>query len=136
MLGAMRVASDSRAEEDARESAWRLWESKQPVAYSFDYRHCSGMCAGCRLRVAVKNGKVTEAVGRGRQCSSFDLETAPTMESIFTIVKRERSAPITDSIEIHYDPTWGFPDTIRVQCSPGTSDCGASYNVSNFRVSR
>ena len=136
VLGALWLSSDSRADNQARESAWRLWKAKQPDTYSFDYSHCGGMCAGCRLRITVVKGKVTDAVGREGQCSDYHLKSAPTIDSIFAMAERERTAPMTDSMEVHYDPTWGFPASIQVRCPPHTSDCGSSYRVSGFRPSR
>lgn len=130
-LGIVWVASAARSEEHR---ARKLWESKEPAAYSFDYTHCGGMCAYCLLRVSVRNGRVTGVAARDGQCSGS--EPAPTVERLFTMLDQERSAPWTDSIEVHYDPDWGFPDSIDVRCPPHTSDCGSSYRVTDFLAER
>ena len=133
MLGALWAFSDSDAER-AHDDAWALWASKEPTAYSFDYSYCGGMCSRCWLRVSVTNGGVTDAVGRGGTCSMPDARSAPTTECIFAMVAADRSAEITDSAEVTYDPTWGFPASVSIRCPDGWADCGSRYEVTNFRV--
>ena len=122
------------AAERAHDDARALWESKEPTAYSFDYSYCSGMCFGCRLRVTVKNGEVIAAVGRDGSGPPFDCPGAPTIEDIFAMEKDDRSAGTTDSFEIDYDPSWGFPAYVDIRCPDGWFDCGTTYEVTNFRA--
>ena len=133
VLGAMWFFSDSRAGARAHDDALALWESKEPRAYSFDYRSCSGMCDSCWLHVTVKNGEVTGVVARESRCSSH-AQHAPSIEDIFAIEKWQRSAEWTDSFEIDYDPVWGFPALVVIRCPYGTADCGSSYEVTHFRA--
>ena len=130
------LTSDARAERKALGDARSLWEEQQPRAYEFDYGYCGGMCALCLMHVTVVDGRVADAVGREGQCSSYALDRAPTVEDVFEMVEGDRSAPMTDRIEVHYDPTWGFPASVSVSCPPGTSDCGAGYRITGFHVVR
>jgi hypothetical protein len=109
------------------------WESRAPAAYSFDWSYCGGMCALCRVRVTVEDGHVTGAVGVEGQCS-YELDRAPTIDDVFAMEKADRSAANTDSFEIRYDPTWGFPATVTIRCPPGWMDCGTGYSVTNFQA--
>ena len=51
----------------ADRAAHRLWDSKEPAAYSFDYAACSGMCQLCPVHVTVRDGSVAEAVAQLRK---------------------------------------------------------------------
>jgi hypothetical protein len=131
VLGGLRFFSAEKAHDDAL----ARWKSKEPTAYSFDFSHCSGLCQGCTTRVTVKAGKVISAVGTGpRGCSDFDANDAPTIEDVFDLEKSGRSNDEFDSVEIQYDPTWGFPASVSLRCPEGTADCGTGFSVTNFRV--
>jgi hypothetical protein len=94
------------------------------------------MCASCPLRVTVENGEVVAVMGRGGQCSVPDHRSAPTIEDVFAMEEADRSAETTDSFEVHYDPLWGFPASVSIRCPYGTSDCGTSYDVTDFQPQR
>ena len=128
--------SDARAQRAALGDARRLWAEQQPTAYEFDWGYCSGMCASCLAHVTVVHGRVVDAVGREGQCSTYSLDRAPTVEDVFDLVEHDRSATMTDGIEVRYDRRWGFPARVSVRCPPGTTDCGAGYGISHFRVVR
>ncbi len=134
VLGALWLRSPGQVAHRAQDDASALWESKEPAAYSFDYSYCSGMCAGCRLEVTVRNGEVAGVVERDGQCSAVDLQNAPTIEDIFAMEERDRSDSTTDSFEIHHDPDWGFPSSVSIRCPEGTMDCGIGYQVTGFEV--
>ena len=131
-LGAWWVVQ-SRAAQTADDAAWSRWESKAPTAYSFDYSSCSGMCVGCQLHVTVNHGKATDAIARDGLCPT-SARRAPTIEDIFAMEQRDRSLETTDSFEIRYDPTWGFPVSVSTRCPVGWADCGSIYTITNFRV--
>ena len=114
-------------------AAQRLWESKEPAAYSFDYAHCSGMCRLCPLHVSVRHGEVTDAVSRVPDCE-YAEERAPTIEGVFALESADRHGPHTESCEIAYDRVWGFPASVDIRCPDGWSDCGSGYSVTHFRV--
>ena len=127
--------SDAREAERAHDDAMALWNSKEPTAYSFEYGYCSGMCMSCRARVTVENGKVTDtAAVDPAPCSISGLPDAPTIEEVFALEESGRSDGMTDSFEIVYDPTWGFPASVSIRCPEGTGDCGTGFGVSDFRV--
>lgn len=115
------------------DDALALWESKEPAAYSFTFAHCSGMCASCPIQVTVRDGEVTEATTTGRGCST-GTDAGPTIEDVFAMEEADRDAATTDSFEITYDPTWGFPASVVIRCPDGWSDCGTGYEVNNFRA--
>lgn len=115
----------------AHGNALRLWESHEPTTYSFEYRACAGMCEPCRAWITVTRGEVTDVVG-GSGCRDLDRDSAPTIDTIFELEKRDRSAEMTDSFEIRYDPDWGYPAYVVLRCAPEWSDCGTSYEVRNF----
>ncbi|GAA4700679.1 DUF6174 domain-containing protein [Nocardioides conyzicola] len=123
---------DDWAAARAHGSAQRLWESREPTTYSFDYTACSGMCEPCHAHITVTDGEVTSVAGGGG-CRGLDRDSAPTIDTIFEMEERDRSAEMTDSFEIRYDPTWGFPASVVLHCPPETSDCGTSYEVTGFR---
>jgi hypothetical protein len=133
LLGALWVARNSRTPQTADDAASALWASKEPPAYSFDYSHCGGMCALCWVHVTVHHGKVTDAFGRGDNCST-SARGAPTIEDVFAMERRDRSSETTASFEIRYDSTWGFPASVRIQCPVGWADCGSSYSIANFQA--
>ena len=123
---------DDWAAARAHGNAQRLWESREPAAYSFVYQACSGMCGPpCAARITVTRGEVTDLEGAG-ECHELDLDSAPTIDAMFEMEKRDRAAEMTDSFEIRYDPTWGFPAYVVLRCPPGWSDCGTSYEVTDF----
>ena len=119
----------------ADRAAHRLWESKEPAAYSFDYAHCSGMCQSCPLHITVRNGEVTDAVSRQPGCE-YAEENAPTIDEVFAMESADRHAPHADSIDITYDRVWGFPASVDIRCPDGWSDCGSGYAITHFRVER
>jgi len=94
------------------------------------------MCMDCRVRVTVEHGEVTHAVAvEAARCSTSSLLTdAPTIEEVFALEESGRSDGMTDSYEIDYDPTWGFPASVELRCPEGTDDCGTGFGVTEFRV--
>ena len=135
LLGGLWFFSDTRAAGKAHDDALSLWESQEPTAYSFDYGYCSGMCAGCLVHVTVRSGEVTDAVGTDPAgCALPSSQDPPTIEEVFAMEKSGRSAATTDSFKIDYDPTWGFPASVSLDCAEGASDCGTGYVVTHFRA--
>lgn len=123
---------DDWAAARAHGDAQRLWESREPTSYSFDYTACSGMCETCQAHITVTDGEVTDVVGGGG-CRDLDVASAPTIDTIFEMEQQDRAAETTDSFEIRYDPTWGFPASVVLRCPPEWSDCGTSYEVTSFQ---
>jgi hypothetical protein len=132
-LGALWLTSEGRADARAHDDARARWESRQPETYSFEYSYCSGMCAACTSRITVRRGQVTDVVSREEGCT-LDLRSAPTIETIFRQEEHVRTAPMTHSFTVRYDPVWGFPASVSTECPPDTSDCGTGLSVSNFRT--
>lgn len=122
--------SDFRTALVAHHEARALWEDVEPARYSFDYQQCSGMCPSCRVRVTVENARVTHAVGLG-QCTEADTERAPTIDDVLDMAAGDRWG---HEFEARYDPVWGFPTSVSVQCRGETNDCGTGYGVSSFRA--
>lgn len=54
--------------------------------------------------------------------------------AVFAMEKAQRSLSVTKSFEIHYDAAWGFPESVDIRCSPGSTDCGSGAHVTYFRV--
>jgi nitrogen fixation-related uncharacterized protein len=131
-LVALWWSSDSQQADRAQDRARSLWESQEPAAYSFVYGECSGMCAGCRLRITVEHGQVTSAADTSGRCSGYGVDDVPTIEGVFTAVEWSRKN-LGGRAEISYDPTWGFPASAQISCPPGASDCGSSYEVTDFQ---
>jgi hypothetical protein len=132
-LGVLWHTSDGQVAARAHDAALATWQSKEPAAYSFTYRHCGGMCGDCPIRVTVRDGTVADAT-RGPDICSGDPEGV-TVEELFEIESRARSGWFDNSsAKASYDPEWGFPTFIRTTCDPGWSDCGSSWSVSDFEV--
>ncbi|MEO6510562.1 MAG: DUF6174 domain-containing protein [Nocardioides sp.] len=100
LVGFLWFTAGFRAAGQAHDDAVALWESKEPAAYSFVYGRCGGMCAVCRMRVTVEDGRVTGAVTAEGQCSSSTLEDAPSIEDVFAMEKSDRGGAMTHSFEI------------------------------------
>jgi hypothetical protein len=131
VLGGLWFSSAGKAHDDALS----LWESKEPAAYSFDFSYCGGMCDYCPTRVTVERGEVVavEPAEPGG-CAGYDRHDAPTIEDVFAMEEEGREDEMTDSFEIRYDPTWGFPASVSLSCPEGTADCGTGFGVTNFRA--
>ena len=129
-LSAWWLSSDTYA----RREAHRLWESREPASYAFDYAHCGGMCARCTLRITVTDGRVSDVVRRDSTCSDYQVDSAPTIDEVFDLVAADRAGLFSGSSTATFDPVWGFPASASMTCGPGTADCGSSYGVADFEV--
>jgi hypothetical protein len=134
LLGELWFFSDGQTANRAHDDAVSLWESTEPAAYSFEFTYCGGMCMRCPTLITVEAGEVTEAASVDGECSDYDVRSAPTIEDVFAMEEHHRAAPTTDSFDIRYDPTWGFPAAVDIRCPYGWSDCGSGYEVTAFRV--
>lgn len=130
LLAVMWLSWDVLRAIAAHREARATWEAKEPAAYSFDYRYCSGMCAGCVVHVTVEDGEVANAVGRG-QCTRSDTAEAPTIAEVLDMASATR---FSYRSEVRYDAVWGYPASVSIECGEDTSDCGTGYGVSAFRL--
>ena len=134
-VGMLWYFSEGRVAERAHDDAVARWEAHEPSAYAFTYSACSGMCAECTLRVPVRNGEAVDVVRNRNGCAGFGAGAAhPTVEDVFAMEKAARRYESTDSFEIVYNATFGYPESIEINCPYGWSDCGSGYWITDFEV--
>ncbi len=131
------VLDDVVAAGRAHDRAMSRWAAAEPASYSFVYSECLGMCMECPQVITVSDGRVTDAVVRGGSgCGQPNPANAPTIEDVLAIADERLPGVLPDRITttVAYDPDWGFPASIDIDCPDGYLDCGGGWSVSEFRV--
>ena len=129
------LALDVVAAGRAHDRGLSRWEAAEPASYSFVYAECGGMCMECPDLITVRDGVVTDVVGKGDGgCGRTNPRHAPTMEDIFVIADEQRPGVLPERITttITYDEEWGFPTSIDIDCPEGYLDCGGGWWVTDF----
>ena len=115
-----------------------LWESQAIRHYRFNFR-IGCMCpwaAMMPLTVEVQDGAIVSMVGRNGADITPYLDTFrphATIESLFDLVDSAISRRVY-SLEVQYDPTYGFPASIIINPSRLVMDDETGYYVTNLEV--
>lgn len=115
-----------------------LWESQEISHYRFE------LTVGCfcifsdrmPLTVEVRDGSVVSMTGAGgadvEEFRDF-LSDFDTMEKLFALVDEAIKMKV-QTLEVEYDPTYGYPVSIYVDPEALVADDEIGYYVANFQV--
>lgn len=109
------------------------WKSYDLHDYTIDQlRSCFCVLGGVTMTVTVRSDTVASV------WNAADSSEAPstisgfylTVDSLFGIVRN----PGADSLVIHYDQTYGYPDTLDINPQQHPVDGGVLYVTSKLRI--
>jgi hypothetical protein len=111
-----------------------LWSGLSITDYDFTIRKTC-VCpppAGTSIEVSVRDSRL--ATARSAEGGSrIDLGDIPgTVPALFVTV-HEAIADDPDTLEIAYDPDYGFPRTIRIDHRKAYADDEVTYSILSFR---
>lgn len=109
-----------------------LWSELAITDYDFTI-HKACVCpppAGTPIQVSVRDRRAIDA--RAADGGSVDMSDIPgTVPALFAAVHKAITDD-PDTLEIAYDPDYGFPRTIRIDHRKAYSDDEVTYTVINF----
>ena len=137
-LVAMLVSACSPARQTELDRNRALWESQSIRHYRFDLT-ISCFCVfndQMPLTIEVQDGQVVSiSAAGGADISDFrDFYSGfDTMEKLFDTIA-EAAAGDAQTLEVQYDPTYGFPVSIYVDPEELVADDEVGYDVVNFQI--
>ncbi len=112
----------------------RAWRATN---YEFDLRRVSFVLSeDFSYRVSLFNDQVRRVVGNDTG-KIYDQATNShlfrTVEDYFDIIKAAEKDQVY-SLNVHYDPVFGFPNNISIGRHPMIQDGGVSYMITNYML--
>jgi hypothetical protein len=114
------------------------WEAQGIQHYRFNLR-IGCMCpwyGQMPLAIEVKDGEAVSIVASNGQNGAPYLETykkSSTVEALFDVIQSAQKSG-ADEIKVTYDPTYGFPTSIRIDNIKMAVDDEIGYYIENFEV--
>ena len=110
----------------------RLWKSKGIANYRYTLKlqcYCPLQYLGPNV-IEVRNGRAESVTyaGESKNLDMKDVKLPDTMEKLFEIARGASEESVV------YDPTYGFPTSIRKFGPKGTQDTSSFYSVRGFEV--
>lgn len=113
-----------------------LWESKNITSYSFEYnRGCFCAYRG-PVVVVVKNSQITNILDPTTNQPFSPARSADWYETIDQIFDEidELKAGKPQTLDVTYDPTYGFPNSINYNQSDMIADEEFNLTITNFKI--
>lgn len=132
------VSACSPLEQRALDQNRALWESQEISHYRFELTVACFCIFSDRmpLTVEVRDGFVVSMTGvNGEDVEEFRgfLSGFDTMEKLFATID-EAIGMDARTLEVEYDPTYGYPVSIYVDPEELVADDEIGYYVANFQV--
>ncbi|MFM2318118.1 MAG: hypothetical protein RLZZ215_739 [Pseudomonadota bacterium] len=141
-LKAVQAAALSLAQKDlkalsALEAAEALWKQKRPAHYAYQLQP-SCFCPPeytQPIAIRVLQGKIQQAelVSSQKPLPPERQADAKTIEELFQLIRDAINRPAA-SVNISYDPQYGFPSTISIDLDRMIADEELYYSVKAFKV--
>ncbi len=113
----------------------RKWEKRGPPSYSYDYQAiCYCIDSVLRpVRISVTGGAVSQVVFRDTQemVAAEGLDGYPTVEDLFQVI-RDAIARDAHSIEVRYDPLFGYPTEASIDYQENIADEEFGFRASDL----
>jgi hypothetical protein len=113
-------------------SARAQWGARAFPDYTFHARHacfCTPEEIG-PVRITVRQGSI-ESVTLLATGEAVDAASWFTIEQLFERIPLSAKNEGVDDVAVEYDPTLGFPSSVRVKYEAGILDAGEAYTVTN-----
>lgn len=121
----------------ALEAAEALWKKKQPEHYAYQLQ-LSCFCPPeytQPIAIRVFRGKVQQAdlVTSNKPLPPERKEDAKTIEQLFKLIRDAINRPAA-SVQVTYDPNYGFPSSINIDLDLMMADEEMYYTINAFNV--
>lgn len=123
-------ATEPPTETDALADARAVWETAGIESYAYDVLY-GCFCPQSRAHVVVMDGVVAEVTQSG------EVDTPPSVsrgiDELFDVL-RDATDDGVDSIEVTYDPRYGFPALVSADPIEDAVDDEWSWTISDFEI--
>ncbi len=123
-------------EERELARAQTRWENAGIVDYNVDFRLSCFFCNSVFTRLEVRAGQVVAAEQLEPLPYPVDvpLTSWPTVPAVFQKIVSAVESKTYHTIDVDYDPEFGYPQRIALGCGPHIADCDMTYELRNLEV--
>ena len=118
-------------------AAQARWNERRPASYRYTVsRSCECMAeTTAPVIVTITNGAVASRryVSTGADVAPAYAALYPTIDELFAIIDEARRDHVA-SLDVTYDPTWGFPTHVSIDRNASMVDDEILYVVSAFTL--
>ena len=123
---------DVSAKRNAFEKSYKHWKNLNIQNYSFTYHPICFGCTNTPIHIEVMDGLIVDAFYEDDFIlDDVKIENLPTIDTLFDVVSSAIDMPAY-SLDIAYNPTFGFPDEVDILYNQLMVDLTTRYSVSNF----